>query len=247
DFSEAAAVVVLFALSDWLESRATSGAREAIGAISALRPEEATLSDGKTVPVTKVAVGTIVLVPTVSWDRMCTVEAGETSIDESNLTGESRPVSKRVGDAVHAGTINAGGGALRVRTSALSSNSAVARLVRLVEAAQLQSSPTEALPEALKAESVWQVRLVEAAQLQSSPTEERVALFAKWYTPTVVLVSLLFATIPWAYGAEEGREWLKTSLVMLVVACPCALVISTPITYVCGLAHAARCGILLKG
>ena len=220
DFSEAAAVVVLFALSDWLETRATAGAREAIGAISALRPDEATLLDGTNVPVHKVAIGTLVAV--LPGERVPIdgrVDVGETSIDESNLTGESRPIAKRPGDDVHAGTVNVGGVAIRVRTSALSSNSAVARLVRLVE----------------------------TAQLQTSPTEERVALFAKWYTPLVVMAALLFATVPWAFGPEVGAQWVKTALVMLVVACPCALVISTPITYVCGLAQAARCGILLKG
>ena len=148
-----------------------------------------------------------------------TVESGTSTINEANLTGESRPVLKEPGDGVHAGTINVGGGYLIIRTTALSEDSAMARLIKLVQQAQAQSSPTEQL----------------------------VMRVAKVYTPVVVLVALVLATVPWAWGPEVGRAYLRTALVSLIIACPCALVISTPITYVCGLAHAARIGILVKG
>lgn len=92
------------------------------------------------------------------------------------------------------------------------------------------------------------MRLIEDAQTLRSPTEIIVETFAKFYTPVVVLVATGFATIPWAVAdTETAREWLYTSLVLLVTACPCALVISTPVTYVCTLARAARHGILIKG
>ena len=124
---------MLFALSDWLETKATAKARNAIEAIIALRPERATLLSGETVDVEEVVVGTLLAVR--SGDKVPIdgiVHEGETALDESNLTGESRPVRVEAGDAVSAGTINVGGGYLVVETTALSGDSAVARLVQLV-------------------------------------------------------------------------------------------------------------------
>ena len=140
-------------------------------------------------------------------------------MNESNLTGESRPVPKVVGDAVSAGTINDGGGYIEIESTATSEDSAVARLVSLIEQAQIERSPTEKLVESV----------------------------SKYYTPVVVLLSLVLSTVPWAWGTATGLKYVKEALVMLVVACPCALVISTPITYICGIATAARRGILVKG
>jgi Cd2+/Zn2+-exporting ATPase len=221
DYSEAAAVVVLFALSDWLSTRATARARNAVVALIALRPDVAVLAhDGTIVPVEDVQVGTLVSVR--SGDKIPvdgTVETGTTSVNEANLTGESVPTTKFVGDGVHAGTINVGGGYLEIRSTSLSQDSAMSRLVQLVQQAQAETSPTEQL----------------------------VMKIAKIYTPCVVLLSTLLATIPWAWGYDVGMEYLRVALVTLIIACPCALVISTPIAYVCGLAHAARVGILVKG
>ena len=173
----------------------------------------------KVVQVQDLRIGDLVAVK--SGDKVPvdgTVESGTSTINEANLTGESRPVLKEPGDGVHAGTINVGGGYLIIRTTALSEDSAMARLIKLVQQAQAQSSPTEQL----------------------------VMRVAKVYTPVVVLVALVLATVPWAWGPEVGRAYLRTALVSLIIACPCALVISTPITYVCGLAHAARIGILAQ-
>ena len=172
------------------------------------------------VPVERLLVGDIVAVK--SGDKIPVdgvVESGSSSINEANLTGESRPVQKVPGDTVHAGTVNVAGGYLTVRTTALSKDSAVARLVKLVQQAQAESSPTEQL----------------------------VMKVAKVYTPLVVSSAIILATIPWAFGPEIGMAYMRTALVVLIIACPCALVISTPLTYVCGLAHAARVGILVKG
>ena len=91
------------------------------------------------------------------------------------------------------------------------------------------------------------VQLVQQAQAETSPTEQLVMKIAKVYTPCVVFCALMLATIPWAWGYDTGVQYLRISLVALIIACPCALVISTPIAYVCGLAHAARVGILVKG
>jgi Cd2+/Zn2+-exporting ATPase len=88
---------------------------------------------------------------------------------------------------------------------------------------------------------------LQEAQNARSPTEKLVEKVAKWYTPLVVLGAATMATVPWAFGRETGVYYFHTALVLLVVACPCALVISTPVTYVCGLAHAAQRGLLVKG
>ena len=123
------------------------------------------------------------------------------------LTGESRPVHKRIGEDVSGGTINVGNSFLKVQTTVLSSDSAVARLARLVEEAQAKTSPTENLVETI----------------------------AKYYTPIVFGGAILLGSIPWAWGPEVGMKFLYDALVLLVIACPCALVISTPLTYVCAL------------
>lgn len=225
EFTEAAAVAFLFALSEWLEERATTRARTALSAIVRLRPEKANLVHPSTkeirvIPASSVPIGATVSVRT--GDKIpCdgTVLSGKSTVDESSLTGESRPVTKGPGDAVSGGTINSGFVELLVKTQATAENSAVARLIRLVEEAQANRSPTEKL----------------------------VDEFAKRYTPIVLLSALILCTIPWAFGVEVGRHWAKTGLILLVIACPCALIISTPVTYVAGLAATAQRGILIKG
>ena len=217
---EAASVVFLFSLSDWLESRASERARLAIAAIIALKPEQAELKEVGTVPVEQVSVDSILIVRAgqrVPVDG-CVVR-GASWLDESSLTGESRPQSKTVGDCVSGGTLNLSG-YLEVRATAVTEDSAVARLVRLVQ----------------------------DAQMLRSPTEKMVDRCAAVYTPMVVIAALLMASLPWAFvPPSEAISILYKALVLLVVACPCALVISTPITYVCALANAASKGILVKG
>jgi Zn2+/Cd2+-exporting ATPase len=225
DYPEAAALVFLFSLSEWLEVRATSRARRALSAIVQLRPDKANLVHPFTkelivVAATSVPVGALVSVKPgdkVPCDGV--VVEGTSSIDESSLTGESRPVRKGEGDAVSGGTVNSGLAALMVRTTCTSDNSAVARLIRLVEEAQVNRSETEKL----------------------------VDEFAKFYTPVIVLAAIFMVSIPWAFGTEMGRLWTNNGLVLIVVACPCALIISTPVSYVAGLAATAQKGVLIKG
>jgi len=221
DYAEGAAVVFLFAISEYLETRSSEKARHAIASVMSLKPEMAELSpNGESVHVDQVPVATILQVrpgEKVPIDGI--VVKGASSVDESSLTGEARPIHKAKGDTVLAGTINQSG-YLEMETTALAKDSAAARLVQLVA----------------------------DAQTKRSPTEVTVAEFAKWYTPVMVLGALLMATVPWATGSpEEARGWFRQALILLVVACPCALVISTPITYVCALACAAKRGILIKG
>lgn len=208
EFPEAAAVTFLFSLSEWLEVKATTRARNALSAIVQLRPATANLIHPQSeeivlIPASAVPVGALVSVRTgdkVPCDGV--VVEGQSTVDESSLTGESRPVKKLVNDAVSGGTINCGNTQLVVRTTASADDSAVARLIRLVEEAQANRSETE--------------KLVDA--------------FARIYTPIVVLSALLMCTIPWAFGRETGREWTNNGLVLIVVACPCALIISTPVS-----------------
>jgi Cd2+/Zn2+-exporting ATPase len=225
DFTEAGAVAFLFSISEWLEVRATTRARNALSDIVHLRPDKANLIHPFTkevmlVPASAVPVGALVFVRTgdkIPCDGV--VMEGNSTVDESSLTGESRPVRKGPHDVVSGGTINSGNTQLVVRTTSTADNSAVARLIRLVEEAQANRSPTEKL----------------------------VDEFAKRYTPIVILAAILMCSIPWAFGHEIGRQWARNGLVLIVVACPCALIISTPVTYVAALAATAQRGVLIKG
>ena len=138
-------------------------------------------------------------------------------MNEAALTGESVPVPKRIGDAVFGGTVNQGG-VLEIQVTAVAGDSAVTKLVRLVE----------------------------EAQAARSSSERAVETFAKHYTPLVVLVAFLIATTPYVFAGATGTGYVYTACVLLVVACPCALVLSTPVVSVCGLTKAARRGMLVK-
>lgn len=227
EYTEAAAVAFLFSISEWLETLATARARNALAEIVALRPERANLVDSRStetatimVPASSVQVGAIVSVRTgdkIPCDGI--VIEGQSIVDESSLTGESVPVSKKPGDSVSGGTLNIGLTQLLVRTTATTENSAVSQLIQLVEEAQANRSPTE--------------RMIDE--------------FAKRYTPLIVLIALSMCTIPWAWGPEVGKYWCKNGLITIVIACPCALIISTPVTYVAGLAATAQVGVIVKG
>ena len=220
EFGEAAAVVVLFGISEWLETRAMGRASSAMGAVLALRPEFARRLDDpeQTVPADAVGVGETVMVrPGEKVPLDGVVVGGGSAVDEAALTGESVPVPKRVGSEVFGGTVNQGG-VLEVRVTAPAADSAVARLVRMVE----------------------------EAQAVRSNVERAVETFAKHYTPLVIVAALLLATVPYMAG-ETDAKYAYTACVLLVVACPCALVLSTPVVAVCGLTRAAKLGILVKG
>uniref|UniRef100_UPI00258B392E heavy metal translocating P-type ATPase n=1 Tax=Pseudomonas sp. TaxID=306 RepID=UPI00258B392E len=146
------------------------------------------------------------------------VVAGQSSVDQAAITGESLPVEKTVGDKVFAGTINQAG-ALEYRVTALADNSTLARIIHAVEQAQGARAPTQ--------------RFVDN--------------FSRYYTPAVFALALAVAVLPPLFMAGTWFDWIYRALVLLVVACPCALVISTPVTIVSGLAAAARKGILIKG
>lgn len=225
DFPEAAAVTFLFSISEWLEMRATSRARNALSAIVNLRPDKANLVNPITneilvIPAASVGIGATVAVKAgdkIPCDGI--VIEGTSTVDESSLTGEARPVKKTLRDKVSGGTINCGSTQLVIKATATVDNSAVGRLIKMVE----------------------------EAQANKSPTEKVVDDFARLYTPIVVFASICMCTIPWAFGTDSGRTWTYMGLILIVIACPCALIISTPVTYVAGLAATAQKGIVIKG
>ena len=220
---EAAMVMFLFTVAELIEAKSLDRARNAIGGLMQMAPDKATVqqADGTWAEreVKEVALGDIVRVrPGERIGLDGEVVAGSSTIDQAPITGESLPIEKTVGDKVFAGTINQAG-ALEYRVTAAASNSTLARIIHAVEQAQGARAPTQ--------------RFVDR--------------FAKIYTPLVFIFALAVAVIPPLFMGGVWFDWIYRALVLLVVACPCALVISTPVTIVSGLAAAARKGILVKG
>ena len=222
EWSEGASVVFLFALAQVLETRAMERARGAIRALMDLAPAEATIySHGTTrrVAVDRVAVGDVVIVrPGEKIPLDGRVIAGESHVNQAPVTGESLPVEKTIGGEVFAGTIN-GRGSLEIEVTRLRGDSTLARIIHLVETAQAQRAPSQTF----------------------------VDRFARVYTPIVLVLAVLIAVVPPVMGLGTWATWFYRSLVLLVISCPCALVISTPVSIVSALAAAARKGVLIKG
>ena len=221
--AEGAAVVFLFALAELLESWSVGRARRAIKSLLALTPETAWVkrdgAEAEEVPATGVQPGAIILVR--SGQRVPLdgeVTGGQSAINQAPITGESVPVEKKPGDAVFAGTIN-GEGSLEVRVAKAAGDSTLARIIQLVEEAEEQKAPTQ--------------RFVDK--------------FARIYTPTVFVLAVLVAVLPPLLGWGAWSTWGYRALVLLVIACPCALVIATPVSIVSGLTALARRGVLIKG
>jgi Cd2+/Zn2+-exporting ATPase len=220
---EAAMVMVLFTIAELIEAKSLDRARNAIQGLMQLTPERATVlqADGTWADVDAKAVEMDARVRIKPGERIALdgrIVSGKSSIDQAPITGESLPVEKAEGDAVFAGTINASGSFEYVVT-ALASNSTLARIIHAVEEAQGARAPTQ--------------RFVDQ--------------FAKVYTPVVFAIALAVAILPPLLMGGVWFDWIYKALVLLVIACPCALVISTPVTIVSGLAAAARQGILIKG
>ena len=220
---EAAMVMVLFALAEVIEAKSLDRARNAIRGLLDLTPEQATVQqpDGtwREVSAKQIAVGSRVRVK--PGERIALdgeVLEGRSTVNQAPITGESLPVEKSPGDPVFAGTINESG-SFEYRVTALANNSTLARIIHAVEAAQGSRAPTQ--------------RFVDQ--------------FARWYTPVVFGVAIAVALLPPLFMGAAWLDWIYRALVLLVVACPCALVISTPVSIVSGLAAAARHGILIKG
>ncbi len=223
EFPEAAVVVVLFAVAERIEERTVSRAQNAIRSLMTLSPRTATVADssGQWVerPVAEVSAGATMLVrPGERFALDGVVVDGESAVNQAAITGESLPVEKRRNDKVFAGTMN-GQGALRVRTTGGVDQTTLAHIVRSVQEAQAQRAPVQ--------------RFIDS--------------FARIYTPVVVVIATLIALLPWLAFGQPFEPWLYRALVLLVIACPCALVVSTPVAIASGLTAAARAGIVVKG
>ena len=228
-YTEAGLVMVLFALGEALEGYTAARARDAIRGLSALAPTEAiVLRDGgeELVAVVALRVGDAIVVrPGERLPMDGRVLAGASAVNQAPITGESRPVDKTPGDEVFAGSVN-GQGTLEVRVTATAEDTTISRMIRLVAEAQERRAPAQ--------------RFVDR--------------FARVYTPAVIVIALLVATVPpllfdapFLDPAPDVRGWLYRALALLVVACPCALVISTPVTLISAISNGARHGVLFKG
>ncbi|EOD55961.1 heavy metal translocating P-type ATPase [Aeromonas molluscorum] len=220
---EAAMVMVLFALAEVIEAKSLDRARNAIRGLLDLTPEQATVqqADGtwREVSAQQIGIGSRVRVK--PGERIALdgeVLDGRSTVNQAPITGESLPVEKSPGDQVFAGTINESG-SFEYSVTAVAGNSTLARIIHAVEAAQGSRAPTQ--------------RFVDQ--------------FARWYTPLVFALAIAVALLPPLLMGAAWIDWIYRALVLLVVACPCALVISTPVSIVSGLAAAARHGILVKG
>jgi Cd2+/Zn2+-exporting ATPase len=220
---EAAMVMFLFTVAELIEARSLDRARNAISGLMQMTPDTATVlqADGSWVEQDVKTIGLGARVRIRPGERIGldgAVLSGRSTIDQAPITGESLPVEKTVGDKVFAGTINQAG-SLEFEVTAAADNSTLARIIHAVEQAQGARAPTQ--------------RFVDS--------------FSTIYTPAVFVLALAVAVIPPMFMGALWFDWIYRALVLLVVACPCALVISTPVTIVSGLAAAARKGILVKG
>ena len=223
EFSEAATVSFLFAVSLALEAWSVGRARRAVESLMLLTPETACVlrPDGTEtiVPAGEVSVGaTLVVRPGEKFPLDGRVSKGETTVNQAPITGESGPVAKRRGDGVFAGTINEDG-AIEIVTTKPADDSTLARITRLVS----------------------------DAQSKRSQAEQWVETFARYYTPSVMALAVAVMLLPPLLAGGSWTGWFYQGLVLLVIACPCALVISTPVSMVAALASAANQGVLVKG
>jgi len=222
EYSEAAMTMMLFGVGELLEHLASQRAQSAITSLMTLVPDKALLlsEDGeRPVPTGELQIGDMIAIrPAARVPTDAVVDQGRTNVDQSAVTGESLPVSKGPGDSLYGGTVN-GSGAIMARVTRRVEDSTASRIMRLVAQAQSEKAPSE--------------RLVDR--------------FARVYTPAVLVAALLFGLLPPLLGFGPLADWGHRALVMLVVACPCALVISTPVTVASGLARAAQLGAIIKG
>jgi Cd2+/Zn2+-exporting ATPase len=219
---EGAMLLFLFSLSNVLQAYAIGRSRNAIRALMKLRPDRALVKRGNetiTLPLEQIVVGDhIILKPGDRVPLDGVVVEGSSALDQSTLTGESMPVTKSVNDLVFAGTINQSG-SLDVRVTKLAGESTIAKLIRLVEEAQEQKAPTE--------------RFLDK--------------FEQWYALGVIAFTILLIVVPWLVFKQPFGETFYRAITVMVVASPCALIISTPASILSAIANAARKGILFKG
>jgi Cd2+/Zn2+-exporting ATPase len=222
EYVEAASLAFLFSLAELLEEFSVARARQSLRELIKLAPREARVRrNGEELlcPIEEITVGEVCIVK--PGERIALdgqVLSGSSFVNQAPITGESVPVEKRPGDEVFAGTINYDG-YLEITVTKRAKDTTLARIIHLVEEAEAQKAPSE--------------RFVDR--------------FARYYTPGVVLVALLVATVPAIFFGAAFSEWFSRALALLVIACPCALLISTPVSIISAITSAARHGVLIKG
>ncbi|MEG7379654.1 heavy metal translocating P-type ATPase [Bacillus subtilis] len=222
EWLEGATVVWLFALGNYLQTKSIERTRHSIHHLMELAPSEAWVQVGSELmkkPVEDITIGDIIVVkPGDKIPLDGEITRGESSVNQAPITGESIPVDKQIGDAVYAGTINEHG-SLEIKVTKLIEDTTISNIIHLVEEAQEQKAPTEAF----------------------------IDKFASIYTPVVFILALAIMVFPPLIGFGTWGEWFYKGLELLVVACPCALVISTPVAIVSAIGNAAKNGVLIKG
>jgi Cd2+/Zn2+-exporting ATPase len=222
EWQEGAAVVVLFNLGETLEALTMDRTRRSIRSLMDMSPAEATVLRGGEelrLAVAEIAVGDRLLVkPGEKIAMDGRIVEGRSFVNQAPITGESEPAEKQTGDEVFAGTINQHG-SLEVEVTRVAADSTLSRIIRMVEEAQAQQAPTQ--------------RFVDR--------------FAQYYTPAVVLLAVAIFAVPTLLLQQAWEPWFYRALMLLVVSCPCALLISTPVTVIAAIGHAAKAGILIKG
>ncbi|MBI5054221.1 MAG: heavy metal translocating P-type ATPase [Chloroflexi bacterium] len=226
--SEAATMIFLFAIAEAIEGYTTDRARDSLRSLTELSPAEAIRIDGdaeERVATSDLKLGDVILVR--GGDRIAmdgVIVAGASEIDQAPITGESMPVHKTTGEKVFAGTMN-GSGTLQIRVTHLAQDNTLSRIIKLVE----------------------------ETQSARAPSQRAIDEFARYYTPSMVVLAILVASLPPIFFAQpffdtaSEHGWLYRALAMLVIACPCALVISAPVTVISAMTNAARRGVLIKG